>query len=275
MESRLLNYYFLNYLIQGVLLAIAYWFKNNLKTGWSLPNSPELKMLFRFSLFAFASNILFFLLYRVDYWFVKNACPVCQEGDLGNYIQVSKMGQMFLILPNILATSIFPRTAAGFRQQVNNSLGLIIRGVLILYSIIILFLIVTGYFLFPWVYGSTFNKMYVPFVLMVPGMLSLSVLVLFNAYNAGKDKVITNVKGNLLGLIIILVCDWIFIPVYGIKGAAIISSTGYTINLIFIMYVFHKEYKGSPMELFLPHKDDYKKVRAIFSDYTTDQQKPD
>ena len=61
---------------------------------------------------ALAANVVFFLVYKVDYMFV-NYSPVCTAADLGNYIQVSKLGQMMLIIPQIIASVVFPRTASG------------------------------------------------------------------------------------------------------------------------------------------------------------------
>ena len=74
-----------------------------------------------------AANIVFFLVYRVDYLFV-NASPVCTAADLGNYIQVSKLGQLLLIIPQIIASVIFPRTASGIeRKELNNTLMIMAR----------------------------------------------------------------------------------------------------------------------------------------------------
>lgn len=263
LETHLLRWYFLNYVIQGVLLAIAYWKRNELAAGFSLPGMAELKMLFRYSLFALSSNLVFFLLYRIDYWFVKNNCPVCHEGDLGNYIQVSKMGQMFLLLPGILASTIFPRTAAGFREQVNNALSPIIKGILLLYGGIMILLALTGHFLFPWVYGPSFINMYVPFLLLIPGVLALSVMALFSAYNAGKDKVSTNMKASLIGLFIIVAGDIYFIPRYGINAAAVISSVGYMGSLIFIIVNFKKEYKTSMVDFIIPRRSDWDTLKKL------------
>ena len=102
-----LTIYFLAVLTQGVTMGIAFLARSSAGLSWSLPAAGQLKKIFRYSLIAFISNIAFFLVYRIDYWFVRKYCtPV----ELGNYIQVSRIGQMLLIIPGIFAGVIFPRT---------------------------------------------------------------------------------------------------------------------------------------------------------------------
>jgi len=113
----LLRLYFLNFLLQGVLLAMAYLVKNRIFYRWSLPGISELKLLFRYSLLALFNNLLFFLLYRIDYWFVKNTCRNCIEGDLGNYIQVSKIGQLFFLLPVSLLQKLSKYFSTRFHKK--------------------------------------------------------------------------------------------------------------------------------------------------------------
>jgi O-antigen/teichoic acid export membrane protein len=264
-QEVFLKLFFFNFLLQGILLSIAYAVKNNIFLKWALPRSIELTMLFRYSVVALMANIVFFLLYRIDYWFIKNTCHSCSDGDLGNYIQVSKLGQMFLLIPTFIASAIFPRTAAGFSQQVNSWLPVLVKAILICDLAALLFLVITGQWLFPWVYGETFNRMYTPFVLLIPGILCVSVIALMAAYNAGKDKVATNMKGGMIGLAVIVAGDWLLIPSYGIKAAAAVSSAGYASYLVYFMYVFKKEYHISIKAFFIPVADDWQKLRQIFS----------
>ena len=69
------------------------------------PDRPILKMVIRYSLFALVANLVYFLVNRIDYWFVEY---YCSQKDLGNYIQASKIAQMLVILPAILGSTLFP-----------------------------------------------------------------------------------------------------------------------------------------------------------------------
>ena len=69
------------------------------------PPGSILKNVIRYSLVALLANGIYFLVNRIDYWFVQYYCTA---KDLGNYIQASKLGQMMLILPSILGSTLFP-----------------------------------------------------------------------------------------------------------------------------------------------------------------------
>ena len=146
---------------------------------------------------------------------MKTPATVCTAADLGNYIQVSKLGQMLLIIPQIIGSVIFPRTASGFdRKELNASLMIIARLFSQLYLIILVVIVFAGHWLFTWLFGETFNEMQLPFIILIPGIFCLSVVNLLSAYFAGKGKVGVNVKSALLGLFVVVVLDYFFVPVY-------------------------------------------------------------
>ena len=255
-----LKLYFLNFFFQGMLISVLYLIKNKAFAGWSLPHPYELKRLFRYAVFALFANLVFFLVYRIDYWFVKNNCAVCNEQDLGNYIQVSKLGQLFLVFPSMIASMLFPRTAAGFNQEVNTLLPVLSRVLFFLYLILMLLLVLVGHWLFSFLFGATFDHMYVPFLLLIPGVLALSSLAFVSAYYAGQNRVVINLKASSLGLIVLVIGDTLFIPYFGIKSAALISSVAYTTCYFYVLLSFKKDYVIPLSNFFIPAGSDFKKV---------------
>lgn len=240
--------YFGSFLVQGICLAIAAKIKY-IKTGLlHFLSTADFKLLVRYCALAFAGNIIYFLLYRIDYFFVEKYCTTTQ---LGNYIQVSKLGHLFFILPTILASAILPLAAQGKKQRIDQLLTLISRSIFLLYSFICIIMATTGIWLFPWVFGESFTNMYMPFVLLIPGILSLSGLFTFTAYFAGRDQVKTNIIGSVYALLFVVIADILFIPTYGIEAAALISSGGYIIYQLYIISIFKKEYKTPLSEFFI------------------------
>ncbi|HEY4876316.1 MAG TPA: polysaccharide biosynthesis C-terminal domain-containing protein [Puia sp.] len=251
--------YFSSFLLQGLALMLIYFFKNVSFKNIKFLSGAEFKKLFSYSLLALLSNLIFFLVYRVDYWFVKKFCT---ESDLGNYIQVSKIGQMFFVLPSIIGSVIFPIISAG-QQQVKTKLKAIALALLLLYFVLCVILIAAGKWLFPHIYGNSFEKMYSPFLFSIPGILSLSMLYPFTAYFSGKKRIDINLKGALLALVLIVAGDIIFIPRYGISGAALISSFGYILYQFYVMFFFAKEYKVSVASLFSVSSGELNKLYSI------------
>jgi len=262
LKEEFFKIYFISFLVLGVVVSIGYSVKYNISPLTGFLNLAEFKLLFRYCLPAFLANLLFFLLYRLDYWFVENWCS---PEDLGNYIQVSKLGQLFFILPTILAGAVFPLTAGGKKEEVNQMLATISRLMLMLYILACGVLAACGQWFFPALFGKSFGGMYIPFLLLIPGILSLSGLFTLTAYYAGKNRLSVNIYGTLIALAVIIAGDSIFIPRYGIHAAALVSSIGYIVYQVYVLLIFKKEY-GTPLpDFFIPKPTDLAVLKRIFS----------
>jgi O-antigen/teichoic acid export membrane protein len=248
--------YFASFFLQGFVTVAVYFFYNPPKIKSALLSASEFRKVFHYSVMALLANVIFFLVYRVDYWFVKR---FCSENDLGNYIQVSKLGQMFFVLPSIISSTIFPVIASG-EQQVKSTLKAISVFLAGIYFFICVTLIASGKWLFPHIYGISFDNMYLPFIFSVPGILALSSLYPFTAYYSGKKRIDINIKGLLIALFFIIAGDFIIIPRFGITGAAFVSSVGYIIYQVYIMMIFAKDYNVSFTSMFLVSSAEIKKI---------------
>jgi O-antigen/teichoic acid export membrane protein len=134
-----------------------------------LPSGTELKKVFRYSLAALLANGLYFLVNRADYWFVQYYCTAT---DLGNYIQAAKLGQMLLIVPSILGSTLFPIFSSGERTGNIPELTSVMRSFFGL--LLISFLIIDWDGIFPLIFGPSFNNLYILFVLLIPGILAFT-----------------------------------------------------------------------------------------------------
>lgn len=248
--------YFFSFFIEGFAIALFFLFKYNLSFSILFPTLLEYKKLFRFSLIALSSNIIFFLLYRIDYWFVKY---YCSANDMGNYIQASKLVQLIIIVPSTISIVIFPFIAANNRDYKNGLL--LLSRVLMFYAVTVCFMIaITGYWLFPLIFGSSFSKMYFPFLMLIPGVLSLTTLYPYTAYYSGINQIKKNISGSIIGLAIVIILDIVLIPMLGIKGAAMASSIGYLSYQVYIMLQFKKLQKINLLDCYLLKKRDLKEI---------------
>ncbi len=249
--------FFATYFAGGLLVYISYIIRNRKEGAFSFPAKENLKFFLQYSFTALAANIVFFLVYKVDYVFVKYS-PVCTAADLGNYIQVSKLGQMLMIVPQIIASVVFPRTASGIAQSsLSNAIMIIARMFSQLFLMIFIGVALMGGWFFTTIFGSSFNKMEIPMLILIPGIFSLSILVLLSAYFAGKGKVKVNLYGAIIGLVVMILGDLIFVPRYGIIAAAVVSTVSYTANVSFSMWNFYRDYSVHWVEFFKWKKTDY------------------
>ena len=226
--------------------------------SFELISRKEVAKIFRYSSLAFFSNIVFFLLYKIDYWFVNRYCSL---EELGNYIQISKLAQLFFILPGILAASLFPLIAGNHIKKAEEYLKTISRTIFFTYLLACLFLALVGKWLFPFIFGEGFTGMYKPFLVLIPGILALSTLYTLTAYFSGINKVSVNLKGSVLAIIFIVGGDAILIPKYGIVAAAAVSSFGYIVYHIYVLYTFNRIHKCGVIDFFYFKSGDFKTLK--------------
>ncbi len=249
-----LYFYYGMFLIQGVLLLVFYFLTHH-TIKLRLPNGKELQKILRYASLALVANLVFFLVYRIDYWFIDyfNKDGVA----LGNYIQASKLGQMLLVLATIIASIVFPQTAAGDILFVKQKLFKIFRLLLIFFIMVIATTALLGNSFWIAIFGPSFSKMFEPLLLLLPGIFFLSIVTILSSYFGGIKKVWVNIVSAVLGLLVIVIGDWMFIPQYGIVAAAIVSSLGYLVCLVFSLYQFNKVHPFTIGELITIKKTDF------------------
>ena len=238
-HPHLVFFYLASFLLQGILVTGAYLLSMASTIRLGLPGLRECRKIGRYSLVALGANLVFFLVYRIDYWLVSKFCSPAQ---LGNYIQVSKLGQILLLLPAIFAANIFPRAASGKGEEIHLAIRRIIQMLFLTGLVACLVLSLTGWWLFPFLYGSSFSLMPTCFILLVPGILALTMVRILAAYFAGINKVRYNLTGAAISLVLIVIVDFIFIPRYGINAAAATSSLGYISYLAFLLFSYRRHF---------------------------------
>lgn len=249
--------YFATYFAGGLLVFASYVILYRKEGRPGLPKGGLFRQLLTYSFTALGANAIFFLVYRIDYVFVKYS-PVCTPEDLGNYIQVSKIGQLMLIIPQMIAVVVFPTTASGTDDnKLNNALMVMSRIFSQLFLLMFIGVAVFGKQFFTIVFGESFNKMQLPMLILIPGIFSLSVVTLLSAYFAGKGKVRINLYAAICGLIVTITGDFIFVPKYGIVAAALVSTISYAVNTALVMWFYYREHPLHFSEFFRWRKSDY------------------
>lgn len=249
------------YVIVNLVQAIGMWLLWQFLHGGekSPPYSHTLlKAFFRYAVVVLMSNLVFFLVYRVDYWFVKH---YCSPSLLGNYIQVSKLVQVFLLVPASMASVIFPG-AAGGHPGITGRLKTVSRLYFICTLLTLGLLAAAGKWLFVWIFGPSFSEMYIPFLLIMPGILALSQIASLGAYFSGRGLSHINLRGGLVALLLMISGDCILVPLWQINGAALVCSLSYATFLGYLLYRFYKlENEGDGAGFFIPTANDIRNLR--------------
>lgn len=237
-DIAIMHDYFYLILLQGIAVALYYFMKYKVYNQIELPENANIKALIKYSLIGFGANFLFYFVYRFDYFFVKKWCLAA---DLGNYIQASKLVQVLLLLPQILASSVFPQTASGIDKTfVQKTINKWSKQLLWIYLGLFMLVLLLGNGLFVAVFGETFNTMATPVLLLLPGIFGLSVSALLSAYFSGIKKNKYNLYAAASALLTMTLCTLAFKNNYSTVIAATISSIAYLVEFGYCFYVFKK-----------------------------------
>ena len=252
-RTNFIELYFFSFFLQGFLLRSFFYRKYAYKGTRMFPENPMLKLVIRYSLYALVANLVYFLANRIDYWFVEY---YCSKIELGNYIQASKLAQILLILPSILASTLFPIFSSQEKSGTRAQLTAVLRVLFWMNTGICFLIAATGWFLVPLVFGSSFSMMYLLFIFLIPGILCTTMNYPLAVWFSAANRIGVNLRGSMLALAVICVGDILLLPHTGIVAAPIISSAGYLCYYCYTLYMYRKEHAVSWKELLIIRKSD-------------------
>ena len=184
---------------------------------------------------------------RIDYFFVQK---YCSSIALGNYVQVSKFGQLLVLIPAVIGSIIFPYSAGSNSAMPVSKVQELCRIITIIYIPVIIAIILTAWWILPWVLGQGFNLMYMALLLYLPGFFSLSIITVLAAHLAAKTLLKANVLAAVIALVVVVTGDILLIPVAGINAAAAVSSIAYILCLLYLLWFYKKIFNCRMLDFF-------------------------
>lgn len=246
-----------SFFLSGVIYAVAFFcryiYKDNSESEFFVSGKNVFRIL-SYSGIALISNLITFLIYRLDYFFVEK---FCSNTDLGNYIQVNKLNALFFLLPRIIAVNTFIMAASEKNdEKMTKYLEKISRHVLSFSLLGGIFILIFGSWLFPFVFGESYNKMYYIFILMFVGVCFYVVATPFAAYFAAKNRVKVNLLSGLIAVLCMIIGNMFFTKQFGVTSAAISCCLAYSIQAIIILAVYKRKNKLRLMDVILIKRED-------------------
>jgi O-antigen/teichoic acid export membrane protein len=190
---------------------------NDMRSGGIEPLRVSARFLLRFCFFSFVINFLFFIGGRIGIYLLPyNTTPAA----LGNYIQVFKlveyMGLVTAFLYYPFVTLAASDEGPGSREKVlvlirlSNTLVLLVCGLGA----------AVGYYIFPAVFGPSFDGMYAVFLAFIPGILALCSSSFLTAWYFGAGRIRYNLNSAIIQLGAGLLLYFLLTPSWGVSGAA-------------------------------------------------------
>jgi len=254
----------------GILFVLS---ERKLSFSWS-----GLKSLIPYGLAAHIVVVLTKLEYRFDVFLLNF---FLSPAHTGIYSVGVTMAQFLWYIVQSATNVLFPEVSSISRIEAAQFIPRVCREVLFICSIVGLFLVASGYYLIQLLYGIKFISAYAVFLILLPGLMMDAIFRILSSYfkGTGRPLLVSKVVAVTLALNVLL--NFMLIPVFGIRGAALSSLISYSLNAIILIIYFRRENRVKLSEFLLINKIDlavysrlvnriYRKAKVLTTGIDTD-----
>jgi len=222
--------------ITFLVKTILFYFKSDLKIDFAF--RPDLYSFIGFMNLGYLTALLNFANKRIDLYFIEHFNTIEELGFYGLAAQLTNLVVTFA-LPATFVISPYLTSATKIRQE--HLLGRFSRFIMTLGIGTLLMVFGVSWFFIPLVFGTDFVASIMPFQILSIGTFLLIFRNVFSIYNLSQKDLKPNLYAGILAFIATIILDFLWIPKYGIMGAAYASIIAYGLSCLFVfMSVYQK-----------------------------------
>ncbi|QHE63372.1 oligosaccharide flippase family protein [Rossellomorea vietnamensis] len=203
---------------------------------------------------AHISNVMTFLNYRLDIFFLGFFLG---KGSVGIYSAAVNIGERLSIFSQSISSVLLPRISSSEETVDRNRITALVTRIMTLFMILLgLVVFILSDFIFDVILNSEYESSSLMLQLLIPGIVVLAVEKLLSNDLAGRGKPELNMYVSIFNVVLNVILNLILIPSIGIKGAAIASSITYILSFMIKVIIYSRETKVKPFELLILRKSD-------------------
>jgi O-antigen/teichoic acid export membrane protein len=220
----------------------------------------DVKSFIDFSLIVLVTNLIQFIAFRADFWFISYFHG---KEETGIYAQAAKFSQMLWIIPGVLAGLIVPALK---KEKDNMSIADVVSVCRILFFshvLLALLLIAGAFILYRYFLPDDYFSGLPALLLMIPGYIFFTITIILAAFFSAGRLLKINLIGSFICCLLMLLADILLIPQLSYNGAALASLISYSLTTAyFIMSVL--KYTGTGVaDFFIFRKADWNKIGSF------------
>lgn len=251
--NALFSLYFIFSFVQGVLL---FFLSYRLPFAVQTTAPPGVIAVIRWSFFAFLTNFIFFAAARLYIYIIPYYLP---PSSLGNYIQAYKIVEYMGLVLSFTYYPFITLVAEG-GQKMRGHLLLLVRisnTIVLVFSVVML---LAGGWLFPFLFGSTFDDMYGIFVCFIPGIFAECSSGYLTAWYFGHGHIRINLISACINLLSMTLFFFILVGPAGAKGAALAFSLSGLLSLAYDLWILRKQSSYAFRDILWARASDWKTI---------------
>lgn len=237
------------------------------RSKWSqhfvLPDLNFLKLIYTYGFRVFLSSLFILFLMRFDIILIKR---MLSFGEVGIYSVAAHIIDILQVASNVVGGLLLVKlTDSETLEQKWHIMRRMMLVFLLVLSAANLGFIVLGKFLLATFFGVDFVPVYYVYLWLIPASLCLSFGSLFNNYLNSKGFPIISIILPAISLVANIIMNILFIPRWGIAGAAIATSIAYAWWFISIIMYEHYSSGKRMLSFMVFQKADFVEIFTFAS----------
>lgn len=231
------------------------------REGWlSRPSLKLLRETISFGLRAWFGTLADSLGFRIDQILLA---LLATEAALGFYVVAVNLSEILLYFPGAVSTALLPLAA---RSEAGPRLGQTLRAFRSAAYVTLASMVVSAILappLIPIVFGSSFHASVTPFLLLLPGLIGFTAMIVFcNALIASSLPSLSSIAPAAC-FVVGVALDFALIPFFGASGAAAAASAGYCAAGLTALFIYRRRAPFPLLELVVPQPGDFAVLRTL------------
>jgi len=230
------------------------------REGFGRPNVRLLRESVSFGVRAWIGTLFDSLGLRIDQLLLA---IIASEAALGFYVVAVNLSEILLYFPGAVSTALLPLAA---RSEAELRLAQTLKAFRSAAYVTLATLLVSAVLgppLIPVVFGAPFSASMTPFLLLLPGLIGFTALVVFsNALVASSLPSLSSLAAAACFLVG-LGLDLVLIPFFGASGAAAAASVAYCAGGLTALLLYRVRAPFRLRELVVPQPGDFEVLRAL------------
>jgi len=220
-----------------------------------------LKSLLRLGVLFSVSFFILQLNYRIDILLIEK---LRDAAEVGIYSIGASVAEQLWQLPLAVGIVVFSRTAnTKDREAMAATTGVLLRLAFLL-SVV---LAVSMYFLVPIFVPLIFGEAYIPSIriiqLILPGIIMVVIFRILSGHLAGLGRPEITLYIFLPALVLNILLNFLWIPEYGGRGAAMATNVSYTAGSIGYMIAYSRIVKTPLLKILAFKRSDFTQLRQV------------
>jgi len=228
-------------------------------------NSALIRQLFQYGLKIYIPNVAQYLHYRIDTLLVAY---FLSPSEVGYYSLAVTGVEVLRKIPNATSALFYPRISKLYEDEAISITTKICRHIFFLSLLLsIPFYLFMNFVVIP-LLGKAYDPVLIPMFALLPGIVGVGITQILMLHYYGQGNPGTVFRPVLVGLLINIAMNLLFIPTIGILGAALASTLSYSVSTFLLLRTFG-EGTVFNRQIFLLNKNDFRAYREIFRLTTT------